>query len=145
MSCSQIPQLAPGVFIQTFWCEIVTSSATRSELHAPLSYPLGYLWGGGVSWRDFLHHFMHFSASACYSLFKSIFFLYPFVTNVFLFVILDSYYVRNQLDATFAVLFINNCKSTLHVSDVHSVHHQEYINCSSSHWYMSWVGMMYIQ
>ena len=45
------------------------------------------------------------------------------------------YYIRNQLDATLAVLFINNCKNTLHVSDVQRVHHQEYINCSSSHYY----------
>jgi len=51
----------------------------------------------------------------------------------------------NQLDATLAVLFINNCKNNLHVSDVHRVHHQDYINCSSSHWCMSWVGMVYIQ
>jgi len=29
-----------------------------------------------------------------------------------------------------SVSFINNCKNTLHVSDVHRVHHQEYINCS---------------
>ena len=55
------------------------------------------------------------------------------------------YYIRNQLDATLAVLCINNCKITLHVSDVHCVHHQEYINCSSSHWCLSWVGKMYIQ
>jgi len=39
-------------------------------------------------------------------------------------------YIRSQLDATLAVLFINNCKNTLHVSDVHRFHHQEYINCS---------------
>jgi len=37
-----------------------------------------------------------------------------------------------------AVLFISHCKNTLYVSDVHRVHHQEYINCSSSHWCMSW-------
>ena len=59
--------------------------------------------------------------------------------------IISLHYIRNQLDATLAVLFINNCKNTLHVSDVHRVHHQEYINCSSSHWCMSWVGMVYIQ
>jgi uncharacterized membrane protein YhfC len=47
-----------------------------------------------------------------------------------LFEIGSIYYTRNQLDATLAVLFINNCKNTLHVSDVHRVHHQEYINCS---------------
>ena len=52
--------------------------------------------------------------------------------------------IRNQRDATLAVLFIGHYKNTLHVSDVHRVHHQEYINCRSSHWCMSWVGMMYI-
>ena len=30
-----------------------------------------------------------------------------------------------------AVLFINNCKNTLHVSDAFWAHHQEY---SKSHW-----------
>jgi hypothetical protein len=55
------------------------------------------------------------------------------------------YYIRNQLDATLAVLFINNCMNTPHVSEVHRVHHQEYINCSSTHWCMSCVGMLYIQ
>jgi hypothetical protein len=59
--------------------------------------------------------------------------------------IISLYYIRNQLDATLALLFISNCKNTLHVSDVHRVHRQEYINCNSSHWCMSWVGMMYIQ
>jgi len=52
---------------------------------------------------------------------------------------------KEPTDATLAVLFISNCKITLHVSDVHRFHHQKYINCSSSHWCMSWVGMMYIQ
>ena len=55
------------------------------------------------------------------------------------------YYVKNQQDATLAVLFISNCKITVHVSDVHHVHHQQYINCCSSRWYMSWVGVVYIQ
>ena len=32
--------------------------------------------------------------------------------------IISLYYIRNQRDATLAVLFINNCKSTLHVSDM---------------------------
>ena len=36
------------------------------------------------------------------------------------------YYVKNQQDATLAVLFISNCKLTLHVSDAFCVHHQEY-------------------
>ena len=55
------------------------------------------------------------------------------------------YYIRKKHDATLAVLFINNLKNTLHVSDVCRVHHQGYINCSSSHAWMSLVGMMYIQ
>ena len=59
--------------------------------------------------------------------------------------IISLYYIRKQQDATLAVLFISNCKSTLHVSDVHRVHHQEYINCSSSHWCMSCVRILYIQ
>jgi hypothetical protein len=49
--------------------------------------------------------------------------------------IISLYYIRNQLDATLTVLFISNCKNTLHVPDVHRVHHQEYINCISSHYY----------
>ena len=36
------------------------------------------------------------------------------------------YYIKNQLDATLAVLFISHCKITLHVSDAFCVHHQEY-------------------
>ena len=35
------------------------------------------------------------------------------------------YYVKNQQDATLAVLFISNCKITLLVSDASRVHHQE--------------------
>jgi len=35
-------------------------------------------------------------------------------------------FIKNQQDATFAVLFISNCKSTLHVPDAFCVHHQEY-------------------
>jgi len=51
------------------------------------------------------------------------------IANNFIFefpCIISLYYIRNQLDATLAVLSINNCKNTLHVSDVHRVHHQEY-------------------
>ena len=36
------------------------------------------------------------------------------------------YYIKNQQDATLAVLFISNCNITLHVSDASCVHHQEY-------------------
>ena len=36
------------------------------------------------------------------------------------------YYIKNQLDATLAILFISNCKITIHVSDAFCVHHQEY-------------------
>ena len=40
--------------------------------------------------------------------------------------IVSLYYIKNQKDATLAVLFISNCKITLHVSDAFCVHHQEY-------------------
>jgi len=40
--------------------------------------------------------------------------------------IISLYYIKNQQDATLAVLFINNCKITLNVSDAFCVHHQEY-------------------
>jgi len=36
------------------------------------------------------------------------------------------YYIKNQLDATLAVLFISHCKMTQHVSEAFCVHHQEY-------------------
>ena len=41
--------------------------------------------------------------------------------------IISLYYIRNQQDATLAVLFISNCNITLHVSDAFCVHHQEYL------------------
>jgi len=40
--------------------------------------------------------------------------------------IISLYYVKNQQDATLAILFISNCKITLHVSDTSHIHHQEY-------------------
>jgi len=40
--------------------------------------------------------------------------------------IISLQYIKNQQDATLAVLSISNCKITLHVSDASSVHHQEY-------------------
>ena len=46
-------------------------------------------------------------------------------------------YIKSQQDATLAVLFISHCKITHHVSEAFCVHHQEYKNCSSSHWCMS--------
>jgi len=36
----------------------------------------------------------------------------------------DIYYIKNQQDATLAVLFISNCKITLHDLDAFCVHHQ---------------------
>jgi len=36
------------------------------------------------------------------------------------------YYIKNQQDASLAVLFISNCKITLYVSDAFCIHHQEY-------------------
>ena len=38
----------------------------------------------------------------------------------------NEYCVKNQQDATLAVLFISHCKITLHVSDASRVHRQEY-------------------
>ena len=35
-------------------------------------------------------------------------------------------FIKNQQDATLAVLFISNCKITLHVSDAFCFHNQEY-------------------
>jgi hypothetical protein len=40
---------------------------------------------------------------------------------------LTLYYVKNQRDATLAVLFISHCKITVHVSDALCAHHQEYL------------------
>ena len=42
--------------------------------------------------------------------------------------IVSLYYIKNQQDATSAVLFISNCKIILHVSDAFCVHHQEYFS-----------------
>ena len=39
---------------------------------------------------------------------------------------MNLYYIKNQQDATLALLFINHCKIPLHVSDAFCVHHQEY-------------------
>ena len=39
--------------------------------------------------------------------------------------IISLYYIKNQQDATLAVLFITNCKITLNVSDAFCFHHQE--------------------
>ena len=36
------------------------------------------------------------------------------------------YYIKNQLDAALAILFISHCKITLRVSDAFSFHYQEY-------------------
>ena len=54
---------------------------------------------------------------------------YISISRNFIFVfpcIITLYYIKNQLDATLAVLFISHCKITLHVSDAFCVHHQEY-------------------
>ena len=40
--------------------------------------------------------------------------------------IITLYYIKNQHDATLAVLFISHCTITLHVSDAFCAHHQEY-------------------
>ena len=59
--------------------------------------------------------------------------------------IISLYNIKSQQDATLAVLFLVNARSlymfqTLSASIIRSTK-----NCSSSHWCMSWVGMMYIQ
>ena len=54
--------------------------------------------------------------------------------------IITVYYIKNQQDVTLAVLFISNCKITLHVSDAFCVHHQSTKNCSNSHWYCHGLG-----
>ena len=59
--------------------------------------------------------------------------------------LVSNYYIKNQQDATLAVLLISNCKITQHVSDASFVHHSGVLKTSNSHWCMSWVGMMYIQ
>jgi hypothetical protein len=40
--------------------------------------------------------------------------------------IISLYYMKNQQDATLAVLFISNCKITLHVLDAFCAHNREY-------------------
>jgi hypothetical protein len=40
--------------------------------------------------------------------------------------IIRLYYIKDQQDATLAVMFISHCKITLHVSDGFCVHLQEY-------------------
>ena len=42
------------------------------------------------------------------------------------FILHHLYYIKKQLDATLAVLFISHCKITLYISDAFCVHHQEY-------------------
>ena len=41
--------------------------------------------------------------------------------------VISLHYVKNQRDTTFAVMFISNCKITLHVSDALCAYHQEYL------------------
>ena len=38
-----------------------------------------------------------------------------------------TFYIKNQQDASLAVLFISHCKITLHVSDAFCVNHQDYL------------------
>ena len=46
--------------------------------------------------------------------------------------IITLYYIKNQQDATLAVLFISHSKITLHVSDAFCVHHQEYCSAAAT-------------
>jgi hypothetical protein len=50
-------------------------------------------------------------------IFISLYFMFEFPC------IIRLYYIKNQQDATLAVLFISNCKITVHVSDVFCFHH----------------------
>jgi hypothetical protein len=84
----------------------------------------------------------HIIVAACSYLSNSIvtfFYVYEFPC------IISLYYIKNQQDATLAVLSLVTAGSlymfrTLSASIVRSTE-----NCSSSHWCMSWVGMIYIQ
>ena len=54
-------------------------------------------------------------------------YIYIYIYVMFAFpCIISLYCIKNQQDATLAVLFISNCKITPHVSDAFCVHHQEY-------------------
>ena len=55
----------------------------------------------------------------CAPIRQTVFFMFEFLC------IITLVYIKNQQDATLAVLFISNCKITLHVSDAFCVHHQE--------------------
>jgi len=46
-------------------------------------------------------------------------------------------YLGDQRDAVLSSLYLFYCHVTVHVSGVSRIHHQEYTNCSYSHWYKS--------
>ena len=51
--------------------------------------------------------------------------------------------IKNQQDATLAVLFISHCSVTVHVSDAFASIIRSTKNCSSSHWCMSLVWVIH--
>ena len=74
--------------------------------------------------QELFHYFLSFM-----NIYTSVIPDVTFILNFFMFefpCIISLYYVKNQQDATLAVLFISHCKITLHVSDAFCVHHQEY-------------------
>ena len=64
-----------------------------------------------ITWHQYIIYFLHT---------YTVHFMFEFPC------IISLYYIKNQQDATLAVLFISNCKITLHVLDVFCVHHEEY-------------------
>jgi hypothetical protein len=44
---------------------------------------------------------------------------------------------NNQQDAVQSRLYLFYCQVTLHISGVSRTYHQEYINCSYTHWHKS--------
>ena len=105
--CTQPPsQWTPAFFPggKATGCEVDHSPPSSAEVKNEWNYnsvPCIYLYGAD---RDtFTFNFM---------------FEFPCIISL--------YYIKNQQDATLAVLFISNCKITLHVSDAFCVHQQEY-------------------
>ena len=72
----------------------------------------------GTSKEDYRVNVVSCDSSTLRQVFRSFMFVFLCIITV--------YYIKNQLDATLAVLFISHCKITLHVSDAFCVHHQEY-------------------
>ena len=72
-------------------------------------------WGGPGPTRGCraIKKYRTYCRETCYFMFE-----FPWIISL--------YYIKNQQDTTLTVLFISNCKITLHVSDAFCVHHEEY-------------------